>query len=127
MPARHYAVKEYFALDAGTYEAFIAEPEDAIFLADKCRSRKHQSNWMPPAGSPVPEAIVAGRTNLARKLAIVLTDNPTDSQGAPVDLPRGTPYVSIADDSPDSDMNVRVRAPADRTKLLLIDARQLGL
>ncbi|MCZ4550732.1 DUF7161 family protein [Gordonia rubripertincta] len=126
MPQRGQEFREYFGLDKQTYEAFVAEPQDAIFLADRCRTGTYVTDRMPWAGSPVPEPVHAGQTGLARKRAILLTDVPTDVAGVVADLPRGIPYVVIVDDGVDPAGNVGVHAHSGDPRIL-IAAHQLGL
>ncbi len=47
MPQRGQEFREYFGLDKQTYEAFVAEPQDAIFLADRCRNGTYVTDRMP--------------------------------------------------------------------------------
>ncbi|WP_207838706.1 DUF7161 family protein [Williamsia soli] len=126
MPQRGQEFREYFGLDKQTYEAFVAEPQDAIFFADKCRSGTYVTDRMPWAGSTVPEPLHAGQTGLARKRAILLTDFPTDAAGVAADLPPGIPYVVIVDDGADPAGNVGVHAHSGEPRIL-IAAHQLGL
>lgn len=126
LPQRDQQYREYFGLDRQTYDAFVAEPEDAIFFADKCRSGTYVTDRMPSAGSPVPEPIRAGQRGLTRKRAILFTDVPTTAMGVPVDLPPGTPFVSIFDDAVNSAGNVVAHARGNATRLE-IAADQLGI
>jgi hypothetical protein len=128
MPQRDGEWQEYYYLDVREYEAFAADAAAAHGFAAECRRQEHGDRWMAWPGSPAPEPIARDRTRLAKKRAILLTDQPTDSAGVPVDgIPVGTAFVLIVGNGVDSDGNVEVRLPGVQTPIVSIDAGQLGL
>jgi hypothetical protein len=128
MPQRNGEWEEYYGIDLEEYERFAADAKEAHGFAAECRRQEHPTRWMFWPGARAPEPITVGRTRLAKKRAILLTDHPTNSSGAPVQgLPVGTPFVRIVDSGVDLECDVQVRLPAVDSPVVSIAADQLGL
>lgn len=67
------------------------------------------------------------QTGLAGRVAVVLTDLPTDDAGVPVDLPKGTTRVVVVDDTPNANLTLRVHPVGDNTTVVYVDHAELAL
>jgi hypothetical protein len=128
MPQRNGEWEEYYGIDLQEYATFVADATKAHRFATECRRQEHPDRWLFWPGARAPEPITIDRTRLAKKRAILLTDQPTNSSGVPVQgLPVGTPFVRVVGSGVDLDGNVQARLPAVDSPIVSIAADQLGL
>ncbi|SUA31400.1 Uncharacterised protein [Mycolicibacterium fortuitum] len=76
---------------------------------------------------PDPVPIRYDQTGLKRRMAVLLTDLPTDDAGAPANLSPGTVHVVIVDDTPNPTLTLRVHPAARPQNVAFVDHTQLGL
>lgn len=76
---------------------------------------------------PDPVPIRYDQTGLSGRMAVPLTDLPTDDAGAPVNLPASTVHVVIVDDTPNPTLTLRVHPAGCPQDVVAIDHAQLGL
>lgn len=79
--------------------------------------------WPPVGANP----IRYDQTGLHARLAVLLTDLPTNDAGGPVDLPRGTTHVEIIEDTPNATLTLQVHPVGEAHRVVFIDHTQLAL
>lgn len=67
------------------------------------------------------------QAGLAGRVAVLLTDLPTDDAGVPVNLPKGTTHVVILDDTPNPTLTLRVHPVGDDQTVAYVDHAELAL
>ncbi|MFN6554651.1 DUF7161 family protein [Mycolicibacterium septicum] len=104
-------------------DEITAAQAHAIMRRWRVEAAEKAGRWPPVGANP----IRYDQTGLHGRLAMLLTDLPTNDAGVPVDLPRGTTHVEIIEDTPNATLTLQAHPVGEAGRVVFIDHAQLAL